>query len=216
MERYFIFRELPPEEIEMISRERIANFLKQRPMVLTKYLLSRVLNRFLNLFEKGTFGIISPCRPDQKRGDQFKAMYDFAEKLRGKGLYSIVHNGYWGFLDTRCFFIPGVDRDNLESMADEIHQDFYIWGEKRRWCCYKVGTEKELDKGSSFRVLEIDEEFFFYQKARKAKENLVKLKTEVIKHKSKRTAKRILPAIERKITDYKQMEKAIIGGTLWK
>lgn len=214
--KYFIFREMTPEEIEMLLRERISNFLKQKPMVLTKHLLSCTLDRLLGLFEKGRFGIISPCKSDQKRGDKFKAMYDFADRLKGKGLYSIVHNGYWDFLDTWCFFIPGVDRDDMESMAEEIHQDFYICGEDRRWCCYEVHTEKELDEGSSFRVLEVDEEFFYYQKVRKAKENLIKLKTDVIKHKSKRTAKHILPAIERKISDYKQMEKAIVGGTLWK
>ena len=215
-EFWMMFRKMEPDEIEMFVREEISNLVKQKPMALKKYILSSAFYRLRDCFENGIFGIISPCKADQTRGEKFESMYDFSDKLRGKRLYHIIHKGFWDYLDSRCFFIPRIDKNRTEALATEINQLVYCFGAKRDWKCCEIETGKELSNGSDLRVIEIDEEFFIYEKARKLREHLTVLKERAVRSKSRKSARKIISAVNQRIHDLTQMEDAVVGGKLWK
>jgi len=215
-EFWMMFRKMEPDEIEMWRREEIAGLLKQKPSELKDQILKATFNRLRDSFDCDSFGIISPCRTDQTRKEKFEAMYVFSDKLRRKGLYHIAHKGFWDYLDSRCFFIPRIDRRKTESLASEVNQNVYCFGDKRDWKCYEVATGKELNQGSDLRVIEIDEEFFIYERARKLREHLTVLKEGAARSKSGKSTRQIISAVNQRIHDLIQMENAMVGGSLWK
>ena len=65
-------------------------------------------------------------------------------------------------------------------------------------------------------MIEIDEEFFIYERARRLREHLAAIKEGAARSKSRKSTRQIISAVNQRIHDLIQMENAVVGGSLWK
>ena len=111
----------------------------------------------------------------------------------------MVHIGFWDFIDNRCFFIPRVTREKTEYLTRESSKGTYYWGEKEHWKCYETELDNILIKEKGLKVIDVDEEFFIYQRARRMKEKLAILKTEISQKESNKSTKHTISIINKRI-----------------
>lgn len=120
--------------------------------------------RILRLFNEGDFGITSGFRLKHSKESNLISQLRLGHKLSERGYDYVPHLGSWHGVQERSFFIPGIAKDEVRSLAHEFDQEAYIWGTKGHWRCHNTVADQVLAEGEDTRILAPDSEFTRYSK----------------------------------------------------
>lgn len=192
------FDQWEKEKVEDFKRTVIANTLKMKPGTILEIMMRFAMYRMEWYFENDKFGIVSPYQPGNSKEANLKLQYKIYDELRIQKMHPVAHIGFWEGLQTRCLFVPRIDKSTLSRYASKNGLDAFITGEKGQWKCYQVDDDMVIATGNEHKIIMPDGKFFMYCKVQLKKEQL---------YGSRMSNKRLF---ESQILDLEKLENEII------
>lgn len=194
-------------QVEKMTRLPPSNKLKN---LITAFSLQRVANTF----QVDKFGVVSACKPDISKRENFELLYEMLLCMKYAHYRAFAHLGFWDNLPKRCLFVPRIEREKVREFAGDYEQSVYIWGERGNWFCYDAGSDKLLTEGETLQIIGPDEDFLMYSRIEDKRSGL-QLQLENIKKKQSVVDEHLrvtIEGIERKIADLTKIENDLFLG----
>lgn len=198
---------------EPVWRRQVEKMTRLPPSKLKNLIAAFSLRRVANTFQADKFGIVSACKPDISKRENFELLYEMLLCVKHAHYRAFAHLGFWVYLPKRCLFVPRIEREKVREFAGYFEQEAYIWGERGHWVCFDVGSDKLLTEGETLQIIGPDEDFLMYSRI-EAKRSGLQLQLENIKKKHPVLDEHLVATvegIERKIADLTKIENDLVS-----
>lgn len=201
------------DQYERFRRTYLEKILKQSPVKIKNMIIQYALSRVYYIFHEGRFGILSACRIDNSRKQNFEAMFNLSEEIRNLGFYFIPVCHYYHGIGDMALFIANMESDQVKEVAEELNLGSFVWGERGYWEYWESPYEECIYSGKDLKIIDIIEQIVIYNRIKKKTKNLkIQLKGIRLKHrKLDKHLEKTVQGLKSKIADYEKLMGELLG-----